>query len=337
MKKSITIFLFIFLFTASYSQVIKGTVADMKTKNAIGFASVYFNGTFVGTTSDMNAQFELNISNYSGMPLTISAIGYYSVSISDFSKKEVLHIYLKPKDYHLNEVVVKTKSLKSKRKKYLALFRAEFLGSSDNARQCKILNEDDILFYLNTNKDTLMAYALKPIQIDNRALGYKISFYMDKFEYHDLSKTTYFIGNIIFNEDVKKKGSQNRIDDNRKYAYLGSRMHFFRSLWSDNLTKNEFTVSGSDSIPLKCTDIVGQDYDRNNFLKHTGELRIDYNSKISYITFISVKRITHITFLKEYVYFDKTGYFDPSGISWKGAMGEQRIADLLPYEYTCKE
>jgi hypothetical protein len=114
-------------------------------------------------------------------------------------------------------------------------------------------------------------------------------------------------------------------------------MHFFRSLWSDNLSKNEFAVSNSDSTKLKYQDIVGQDYDKNNFLKYPEELRIVFNSKISYITYIFTTRISYMTFLKEYVYFDKTGYFDPSGINWKGAMGEQRIADLLPYEYTYKE
>jgi hypothetical protein len=34
---------------------------------------------------------------------------------------------------------------------------------------------------------------------------------------------------------------------------------------------------------------------------------------------------------------NSSGYFDPSGISWEGEMARQRIADLLPFEYSLKE
>jgi hypothetical protein len=45
----------------AYNQVIKGTVFDKKTNEKIGFATLYFNGTFVGTYSDENGHFELDI------------------------------------------------------------------------------------------------------------------------------------------------------------------------------------------------------------------------------------------------------------------------------------
>ncbi len=40
-----------------------------------------------------------------------------------------------------------------------------------------------------------------------------------------------------------------------------------------------------------------------------------------------------ITFLREQVFFDQKGYYDPFAISWDGAMAKQRVGDLLPYEY----
>ncbi len=33
------------------------------------------------------------------------------------------------------------------------------------------------------------------------------------------------------------------------------------------------------------------------------------------------------------VYFNRNGYFDPSGITWRGKLANQRIADLLPLEF----
>lgn len=39
---------------------------------------------------------------------------------------------------------------------------------------------------------------------------------------------------------------------------------------------------------------------------------------------------------RKFVYFDKNGYFDPSGIMWSGELARQRIADWLPYEYSVR-
>lgn len=61
------------------------------------------------------------------------------------------------------------------------------------------------------------------------------------------------------------------------------------------------------------------------FLHYTEHLALEYNFNWSYIIF-----------MKDKVYFDEIGYFYPSGIHWKGAMAEQRIADWLPYEYSIK-
>jgi len=63
----------------------------------VNFATVYFNGTFVGTHSDQNGYFELDISKYKSMPLTVSALGYYTVTISDLSSAKYYRILLVPK------------------------------------------------------------------------------------------------------------------------------------------------------------------------------------------------------------------------------------------------
>jgi hypothetical protein len=98
-------------------------------------------------------------------------------------------------------------------------------------------------------------------------------------------------------------------------------MHFFRALWSDALKLGGFTVTNLKYKRLTYNDIVVQD-ERGKFFTYTENLCIDFGRK------------SYVLFLKKRVYFDKTGYFDPSGINWKGPMGEQRIADWLPYEYS---
>jgi len=324
-KKLVLLFLFICFYTFGYNQVIKGTILDEITKDTICFASVYFNGTFAGTSSDKNGYFELNVSKNISMPLTISAVGYYSYTLTDFSTTEPLLIYLKPKVYELEDAVIRAESLERKRKRNLLVFKNEFLGTTANARQCEIINEKDITFNYDSDDDTLKAFALKPILIDNRALGYKITYYLDKFEYYKKSGATFFSGNIIFTEDASTEETLQKFVTNRKLAYLGSRMHFFRALWSSKLKLNGFTVTNSVNENLLYEDLLIQDFKNNKFLTYPENLRIGYNIGGSYIVF-----------LKRHVYFDQTGYFDPLGINWKGEMAEQRIADWLPYECAIK-
>jgi len=327
MRKSISIFLFLNFYLIAYNQVIRGTIMDQMTREKIYFAYVYINGTFVGTTSDKNGNFELDISKYYSMPLTISAIGYYSVILTVKSTDKPILIYLKPKVYELNEVVINAKTNDKERKENLRLFRNEFIGTTWNARNCEITNETDIKFV--NDKDTLKAFSSKPIHIDNKALGYKVTYFLDEFEFTKRSQHLFFTGNIIFNEDLTTGEEQKKtFEKRRKNAYFGSIMHFFRALWGNKLDSTGFIVKNSASIILNYNNIVVQVDSLTKFLKYPENLDICFNTALS---------ISNVIFLDEEVFFDENGYFDPSGISWSGVMAKQRIADWLPYEYSPKK
>jgi hypothetical protein len=324
--KKIIFFLLLFNFCSfTYSQIIKGTILDKSNDSKISFATIYLNGTYIGTYSDQNGYFELDITKYSSMPLTISALGYYSITLPDFSKDKPLVVYLTPKVFELDEVVVKSKSLSRERNEKLILFRNEFLGPTENGQNCEIINENDISFNYDSDKDTLKAFASKPLLINNRRLGYKITYYLDKFEYYKKTKSFFYQGTIIFNEDsICDKTQKQSIDRRRRYAYLGSRMHFFRELWTNNLSKSGFKILNSSD----------EDLDYKNLVIQKDSLRkvLSYNEKIG-IGYYSRTPSSYIVFHKNEVFFDKNGYFDSSGVAWEGQMAKLRIGDLLPYEY----
>lgn len=344
MRKYILLFLFVIGYTIGYSQIVRGIILDSKTKTPISFASVYFKSTLAGTISDEKGYFELDRSKYPSMSITISCIGYYSFTLADFSTSQPIQIFLKSKEYEIKETVIKSKSLVKDRMRYMKKFKEEFLGKNENARKCKILNDSDITFDYYANKDTLRAFALKPILIENEALGYLVTSYLDKFEYSRKSKKVCLIGNIVFKEYPTNKKKQMVYAKNRKNAYLGSRMHFFRSLSGNDSIVDGFKIANpsNESLLLKdlaagikitnssyyylhLKDIVVQDSLGNRYLSYPSGLKIIYPEG---------RGRTYISFLKKYVFFDKTGYFDSSGIAWDGTMGYQRIADWLPYEYT---
>jgi hypothetical protein len=106
-------------------------------------------------------------------------------------------------------------------------------------------------------------------------------------------------------------------------------MHFFRALWANDLKSAGFIVKNPLGRSLNYKDIVIQEDSRRKFLKYPENLDIFY-----YYTKLPLGQIT---FLKERVYFDNSGYFDSLGISWEGEFASQRIGDLLPYDYYIKE
>lgn len=327
MKKLLLLLVFINSCTLAFNQVIKGNVLDKKTNSAVMFATVYFNGTFVGTITDEEGRFELDISKYNSMPLTISAVGYYSFTMPEYSTDEPLTIYLTPKVFELNEVVIHDKSLVKQRRANLKVFKDEFLGTTANSSKCEIVNEEDITFNYNSDKDSLIAYALKPLIIDNRALGYKITYYLDKFEYCKKDRSFLYKGNIIYKEDLTSNEKlKETFERKREKAYLGSRMHFFRALWANDLAANGFIIKDSSGKYLSYKDIVVQDIHHNKTLKYTTNFKLYYNLQLSYLVL-----------RKRMIFFYKNGYFDMSAIYWKEKMAEQRVADLLPYEYQLEQ
>ncbi|MEN8230646.1 MAG: carboxypeptidase-like regulatory domain-containing protein [Bacteroidota bacterium] len=320
MQKLLILFLFISFLQAAHGQVIKGSVKDQQSGNRIPHASVYFSGTFLGVSADQNGNFTIDITKYPSRQLTISAVGYYSSKLSDFSPGEPHIIYLAPKIYELDEVVFGDESLSRQKEAYLKLFRKEFLGHTSNARRCEILNEKDITFNYGSDNDTLKAYALKPIVIHNRALGYEINYFLDSFQYCKKRGSLSFTGNIIFKEDsiTLRRFSERR----RRLTYLGSRMHFCRSLWANDLKSNNFTIWNRAGKNLKYESIVIQKDNEEKFLSYTEDISITRYANWSSI---------HL--LNEQILFDQDGFFDPSGIRWQGQMAKKRIADWLPYEY----
>mgnify|MGYP001814192131 CR=1 FL=1 len=94
-----------------------GQFLDQDSKEAIDFASIYIDGTFVGTTT---------------------------TDISE--ERKTYNVFLSKAAYEILEVSVESESLIREREKCLKIFRKEFLGSSSNAKNSFIMNEEVITF-----------------------------------------------------------------------------------------------------------------------------------------------------------------------------------------------
>ena len=337
MKKIYLIISFINFIVFAYPQFFKGIIQEVSSNNKLSFVSIYLDGTTVGTNSDVNGYFELDISKNKNLPITISALGYYSVTLNEYSTNKVEIIYLTPKDYQINEVLISAK-YKNRNKKNMKLFKNEFIGKTQNASECEILNENEILFSYDPGGDTLRIYSSKPILINNKALGYHLTYYLDKFEYCKSSKEITIRGNCIFKDDLLEMDDSLKeiTTEKRKEAYQGSRMHFFRSLWGGDITSsNRYLMRDSNNVKLDYYDLVtvkgrliegkdGPEIQYYKYLKSIGKI---------YIWYLKNKEYSYIDVSKE-VFFDKRGYYDPFDIIWYNDMSKQRMADQLPFDFT---
>jgi len=100
------IYLLLILISGSLSAQIKGVVKDSLTGNPIPYVNIWVENKNIGTTSEENGSFSIDLKNDS--VLFFSALGYETKRL--FSIKEI--VFLKPKIFELNEVIIENPKFK---------------------------------------------------------------------------------------------------------------------------------------------------------------------------------------------------------------------------------
>jgi hypothetical protein len=102
--------LLLILLSTNLSGQISGTIIDNSTGLPIQYANVFIQGKPIGTTTDLNGNFEIK-SNTSDEIIIVSAIGYDSQQIKVDSEASI--IKLVPRIYELSGIIVKPRKNKS--------------------------------------------------------------------------------------------------------------------------------------------------------------------------------------------------------------------------------
>jgi len=272
------------------------------------------------------------------------------------------------------------------------------MGSSDRARNCSILNPEIIDLDFNYAANVLTASSVDFVEIDNDALGYRISYQLTNFFKDYSDKSLYGVqygGPARFREKKGTPAMERRWQKCRLDAYQGSQMHFLQSLLNNSFEQEGFRVlrinispnpnrpgdslvnarvkfyeskkaegrrfrdslaywQSKQSLPATIKTLQPAPLTQDDMVKLTtqkglfaltannGELYIMYSQthhfpskwRMDDLNESSNNNRTILTFDTPYVLFDKNGcILDPGCISYEGAWGKSRVADLLPVDY----
>jgi len=226
---------------AQYS--ITGVARDSLTKEPLGFASVFLANTTYGATTDAEGRFTLPNVAAGKYDFIISYLGYRLYQRSILVQGPLtLTPRLVPSSTQLGEVVVRARKHVNNPEDYRK-FEQMFLGTTSFSRQCRILNPKEVIVDFNPDKNELSASSLDFVQVENKALGYRIKYFGLHFRVDFTQQVVTFYGQPVF-EDLPARNARQRQRwaENRKAAYLGSLAHFLRSIYDDQVTAQGYLV-----------------------------------------------------------------------------------------------
>lgn len=248
-KSAILFILFLLLGCNVFSQntfSISGKVRD--NTGGLPGAGIYLSGYKIATVADNDGNFKLPNLNPGSYDLLVQMVGYlpYSKSIIISDKSVQVDLLLKENTVQLNEVTIRADP---NRAKYIKQFTEYFIGTTPNSKQCKILNPQVLNVDFDVTKSLLTVKTTEFLIVENKALGYRLKYMLDYFEYNSRTHIIYFSGHPFFEELKASAAKKKKYLEARETAYYGSSQHFFRSLFESRSKEEGFLINKIIKIP----------------------------------------------------------------------------------------
>ncbi len=338
---------------------ITGTVRDAETGETLPGANVFVASSMNGTTTNNDGRYELDNIPVGALRLFASSLGFEAVAINIFIRQDserVFNFELKPIVLELEGVVVEAehdKKWKGRLKKFTKLF----IGETPNAEETTIINPEVLDFA--EKKGVFTAYAEEPIEFENRALGYKVQYFLKDFE--STRTRVKYDGEPLFVElEPANDEERQRWQKNRDKAFVGSFRHFLLALMANKVKEQGFEVFGrmmkkgpigtapqiGNRHPLDVYSIIRDgespeekilelesgaeilftgEYEDRTYKNWMGAPGLSTKSKFQ-TSWISMENGPTIIDYKGDV-------LDPYGVTFMGYLAFERVADQVPKEY----
>lgn len=333
---------------------VAGTVRDADGRPLAG-ASVYLSGTTRGDAADADGRFRIEGVPPGAYRVVASMIGFETgaepVEIGPGARLSV--------DFGLAEATaelgdVRVEGERDRRwERRLAQFTRALIGESENAAETRILNPEVLSFRLRWGR--LRATAAAPLVVENRALGYRLTYDLRAFS---ASATEVgYDGDERFEElEPASPDEAARWAEARARAYRGSLRHLLRALLRNRLAEERFSLTLTDDGPGAGYRWRGpasarrvmqlQDESGWGVLQFRGRLEVTYHGEPEEPAYLESdwfyeRRGRPDSVQRSVVRLDGGGVrIDPQGtpedpfaVVTSGYLAFDRLADLVPEEY----
>lgn len=341
---------------------ITGLVKDAETGQTLPFCNVFINNTTISTVTDMDGKFTLAGLDPGALEVGFSFMGYVAetkkVTLNPGGNMSV-NLDMKPFATELSDVEIKASRDKTWERD-LRKFQNLFIGIDEAAAKTEIINPWVIDFPAATERGGFTAKADLPIEIENRYLGYKITFNLKEF--FD-SPTNYKIAGAARFEEMESESAAEKSawEKNRAEVYRKSPMNMFRAILSGIQEREGFYLygekaGGSASSNMR-SDIFANELGKSVVVYKADPLVIPTSPPGQY--FINLKGRIEIHYQKGFaqantykdapypiswlevnggkVKVNESGMImNPQDLVFSGDMDRKRISNLLPLDYNAK-
>jgi len=224
-------------FIGNSQKILNGVILDSIKNQPIPNATVFVSGTSNGVKTNEQGKFRLWIPN-GRYDLIVISTGYKAYN----------------KAIHTNELpdsITISLNIKQNRKitydnngweHWGAYFSRNLIGTSSSAQYCKIKNPKVLHFLAFGQNNEFSVTAEEPLVIENKALGYTITFQLEFFHYNVNTGYCTYLGFPFFQSMQGRANIQGKWNEKRIEAYEGSVMHFMRSIYLNRINEEGFEV-----------------------------------------------------------------------------------------------
>lgn len=345
---------------------IEGQITDVSTGEPLEGVHVFISRSSTGSVSSVDGTYRLTVP-LGAHRIVVSRIGYVAQThdvMIRAAKAFLLDFTLDEKVIELGAVTISGER-DPDRDDHLRTFTELFLGVTANSKNVRILNPEVLDFSRENGK--LIASSEMPLQIENRALGYRLEHYLHKFIVD--GEETWQDGESYF-EELTPQSNQEESDwqKNREVAFAGSAQHFFESMMQDRTRQEGFLVyqvgdpgevgnqteyRRNQAAPLQTPQFAVNPTvylregasEQERVFDFPDYLSIVYTREPEDREYARWQRIYHSGETRDMQYswlrlnngpttLDMRGnVLDPYSIMYFGYMSFERLADLLPKEY----
>lgn len=335
---------------------ITGTVVDDSTRAPLPDTHVFISGSTTGTTVNERGRFRLSGVSSGAKRLYVTRVGYAPISVDLLLPRDTTLAFafrLTPTVVEAPEVTV-SGTRDRDWFKHLERFKRLFIGEVQWAPLCELENPTALSF------DTAWwgkfeAHATAPLTLMNRALGYRLTYHLRRFEVRgDIVR---WHGEPVFDVLTPHDSSEaRRWAENRRAAFYGSLRHFMLALRADRLRDEGFRIyrvpqadvrrgiQYADQIPTTRDRVLTLQPDSLAEVSVRGALAVHYRGAAesrAYLRWTDARRaprstqVSYLEFKGAPIHVDRHGEIvEPFGVTLHGYFAfRMRMAALLPRGY----